>query len=115
MLLRGVPEPVDPQERAVYQNLWVLVEAATVRPGSVLWQTLRDSRRWLWNLCRLTPLRTRVRGPSRLRKHTPRNYDNDNRTSHRLRRHGRCGMLRPMRMARRVAPGVTPAWSNTTS
>ncbi|XP_066394046.1 uncharacterized protein [Miscanthus floridulus] len=31
MLLRGVPEPVDPQERAVYQNLWVLVEAASVQ------------------------------------------------------------------------------------
>ena len=30
MLLRGVPKPVDPQERAVYQNLWVLVEAAAV-------------------------------------------------------------------------------------
>ena len=31
MLLRGVPEPVDPQERAVYRNLWVLVAAATVQ------------------------------------------------------------------------------------
>ena len=31
MLLRGVPEPVDPQERVVYRNLWVLVEAATVQ------------------------------------------------------------------------------------
>ena len=31
MLLRGVPEPVDPQERAVYRNLWVLVEAAAVQ------------------------------------------------------------------------------------
>ena len=28
----------------------------TVRPGSALWQTLRDSHRWLWSLCRLTPL-----------------------------------------------------------
>ena len=31
MLLRGIPEPVDPQERAVYQNLRVLVEAAAVQ------------------------------------------------------------------------------------
>ena len=31
MLLRGVPEPVDPQERAVYWNLRVLVEAAAVQ------------------------------------------------------------------------------------
>jgi len=31
MLLRGVPEPVDPQERAVYQNLRVLVEVATAQ------------------------------------------------------------------------------------
>ena len=31
MLLCGVPEPVDPQERAVYRNLRVLVEAATVQ------------------------------------------------------------------------------------
>ena len=30
ILLRGVPEPVNPQERAVYQNLWVLVEVAAV-------------------------------------------------------------------------------------
>ena len=31
MLLRGVPEPVDPQERAVYWNLRVLVEATAVQ------------------------------------------------------------------------------------
>ena len=31
MLLRGIPEPVDPQERVVYQNLWVLVETATIQ------------------------------------------------------------------------------------
>ena len=31
MLLRGVPEPVDPQERAVYQNLRVLVETVAVQ------------------------------------------------------------------------------------
>ena len=31
MRLRGVPEPVDPQERAVYRNLRVLVEAAAVQ------------------------------------------------------------------------------------
>ena len=31
MLLCGVPEPIDPQERAVYRNLWVLVEATTVQ------------------------------------------------------------------------------------
>ena len=56
---------------------------ATVRPRSALWRTLQDSRRWLRSLGKLTPLRTRVRGPSRLRKHTPRNYDNDGRTSRR--------------------------------
>ena len=31
MLLRGVPKPVDPQERAVYRDLWVLVEATTIQ------------------------------------------------------------------------------------
>jgi len=31
MLLRGVPEPVDPQERAVYQNLRALVEATAIQ------------------------------------------------------------------------------------
>ena len=31
MLLRGVLEPVDPREREVYQNLWVLVEAVVVQ------------------------------------------------------------------------------------
>ena len=31
MLLCGVPEPIDPQERAVYQNLRVLVEAPAVQ------------------------------------------------------------------------------------
>ena len=31
MLLRDVPEPVNPQERAVYRNLRVLVEATTVQ------------------------------------------------------------------------------------
>ena len=31
MLLHGVPEPVDPQERAVYWNLWALVEATAVQ------------------------------------------------------------------------------------
>ena len=31
MLLHGVPEPIDPQERAVYRNLWVLVEAIAVQ------------------------------------------------------------------------------------
>ena len=31
MLLRGVPEPIDPQERAVYRNLRVLVEVAAVQ------------------------------------------------------------------------------------
>ena len=31
MLLHGVPEPVDPQERAVYRNLQVLVEAIAVQ------------------------------------------------------------------------------------
>ena len=31
MLLCDVPKPVDPQERAVYRNLWVLVEAAAMQ------------------------------------------------------------------------------------
>ena len=31
MLLRGVPEPVDPQERAVHRNLRVLVESTVVQ------------------------------------------------------------------------------------
>ena len=31
MLLHSVPEPVDPQERAVYRNLWALVEATAVQ------------------------------------------------------------------------------------
>jgi len=31
MLLRGVPEPIDLQERAVYRNLQALVEAAAVQ------------------------------------------------------------------------------------
>jgi len=31
MLLRGVPEPIDPLERAVYRNLWALVEADSVQ------------------------------------------------------------------------------------
>ena len=30
MLLRDVPEHVDPQERVVYQNLQVLVEATSI-------------------------------------------------------------------------------------
>ena len=31
MLLCGIPEPVDPQERAVYQNLRALVEATAIQ------------------------------------------------------------------------------------
>ena len=31
MLLRGIPEPIDPQEQAVYRNLRVLVEATAVQ------------------------------------------------------------------------------------
>ena len=31
VLLHGIPEPVDPQESMVYQNLRVLVEAAAVQ------------------------------------------------------------------------------------
>ena len=31
MLLCGLPEPVDPYERAVYQNLRALVEATAVQ------------------------------------------------------------------------------------
>ena len=58
---------------------------------------------------------TRVRRPSRLYKRTPRNYDNGGRTSCRLHRHSRCGTLRPMRRAWRVAPGVALVRSSTTS
>ena len=31
MLLRGISEPIDPQERAVYRNLRALVEAAAIQ------------------------------------------------------------------------------------
>jgi hypothetical protein len=31
MLLRGVPEPIDPQERALHWNLRALVEAAAIQ------------------------------------------------------------------------------------
>ena len=31
MLLRGIPEPTDPKERAVYRNLQALVEAAAIQ------------------------------------------------------------------------------------
>ena len=31
MLLHGLLEPVDPQEQAIHQNLWALVETATVQ------------------------------------------------------------------------------------
>ena len=31
MLLHGVPKLVNPQEQAVYQNLWALVETAAVQ------------------------------------------------------------------------------------
>ena len=31
MLLRGLPEPVDPQEQVIHQNLRALVETATVQ------------------------------------------------------------------------------------
>ena len=31
MLLRGLPEPNDPQEQAIHQNLRALVETATVQ------------------------------------------------------------------------------------
>ena len=43
MLLRGVPEPVDPQERAVYRNLRVLVEAATVQQAESSTSRLRPA------------------------------------------------------------------------
>jgi len=88
---------------------------ATVCPESALWRTLLDSGRWLQSLCRLTPLQTCVRGPSHLRKRMLRNYDNGDRTSRRLHRRSRYSTLRPMRMARRVPPGVVPVRSNTTS
>ena len=31
MLLRGLPEPNDPQEQVIHQNLWALVETATIQ------------------------------------------------------------------------------------
>ena len=31
MLLRGLPEPNDPQEQAIHQNLWALVETTAVQ------------------------------------------------------------------------------------
>ena len=31
MLLRGLPEPVDPQEQAIHRNLQALVETAAVQ------------------------------------------------------------------------------------
>ena len=88
---------------------------ATVRPGSALWRTLRDNRQWLRSLCKLTPLWTRVREPSHLRKHTLRNYDNDGRISRRL--HWRCrySTLCPTRLAWRVALGVALVRFSTTS
>ena len=93
----------------------VMWRPATIRPGNALWQTVQGSRRWLRSLHILTPHRTHVRRPSHLRKRTPRNYDNGGRTSRCLHRHGQCGTLRPMRMARWVAPGVALARSNMTS
>ena len=30
MLLRGLPEPTDPQEQAIHRNLWELVETVVV-------------------------------------------------------------------------------------
>ena len=87
----------------------------TVRPGSALWRTLRDNRRWLRSLCRLTPLCTHVREPLRLRKHTLGNYDNDGRISRRLHRRRRYSTLRPTRLAWWVAPGVVLIRFSTTS
>ena len=93
----------------------VMWRPATIHPKNALWQMVQDSHRWLRSLRKLTPLRTRVRWPSRLRKRMPRNYDNGGKASHRPRRHGRCGTLRPMRMAWRVALGVALVRSSTTS
>jgi len=76
---------------------------ATIRPRNAPWWIVQHNRRWLPSPSKLTPLWTRVRRPSRLRKRTPRNYDNDDRTRH-LRWHDHRGTLRPMRMARRAAP-----------
>ena len=72
----------------------VMWHPAIIRPGNALWQMVQH-----------TPLRTCVRRPLRLRKHTPRNYNNDGRTRH-LRWHDRCDTWRPMRMARWAAPRV---------
>ena len=41
MLLRGVPEPVDPQERAVHRNLGALVEAVAVQQAESSTSRLR--------------------------------------------------------------------------
>ena len=43
MLLRGVLEPVNPQERAVYRNLRVLVEAAAVQQAESSTSRLRPA------------------------------------------------------------------------
>ena len=47
MLLRGVLEPVDPQERAVYRNLRVLVEAAAVQQAESSASGERGRARWI--------------------------------------------------------------------
>ena len=43
MLLRGVPEPVNPQEWAVYRNLRVLVEATAVQQAESSVSRLRPA------------------------------------------------------------------------
>ena len=45
---------------------------------------------------------------------TAMSYDNGGRASHRLRRQARCSTLRPMRITRQAAPGVTPTRYNMT-
>ena len=91
----------------------VMWRPTTIRPGNALWRMVQHNRQWLPSPRKLTPLWTHVRRPSRLRKHTPRNYDNDGRTRH-LRWHDQCGTLRPLCMARRVAPGVMLVRSSMT-
>ena len=81
----------------------VMWHPATIRPGNAPWWIVQHNHRWLPCPRKLTPLRIHVQRPSRLRKRTPRNYDNDDRTRH-LRWHDHRDTLHPMRMAQWAAP-----------
>ena len=88
---------------------------ATLCPRSVLWQTLRESRRWLRSLYRLTPLWTLMRRPSRSRRSKARSRNKGGRASRYLCRCARRSTLRHVHVTRRATPGVAPARSSTTS